>query len=140
MRPSIANKVFIGNFKLKKDVRVFDITALTEEYPKQSGNEFSKFEFISELDKQMSKPISVHEAKRDYIPTQVITEYIREYFDCDGIIYSSSLYKKEGKNCSNIVLFDDSPEFSESEVLEYIDYEIVEIEDIEYKKKLNITN
>lgn len=80
VKPSISDNICIGKFKLKKQVKLFDLTALQEKYPHKTGKECSRFEFILELDKQMSKPISPHEAKRDYIPTQVVTEYKRVHF------------------------------------------------------------
>lgn len=59
--------------------------------------------FRSILDKEFSKPTSPKDKESDYWPTQVITKYIKEKLQCDGIKYSSSL-----KNCTgyNIVLFD----------------------------------
>ena len=114
-------KYVIGKFKLKKKLIVLDLTKL----PKPSfwiekdweGIDFL-YSFNREITKRIERDDRIH---KDYIPSQVFTEYLRYIHKLpngrklDGIIYKSSL--KSGNN--NIVLFYNQR--SSSNVLEIVE-------------------
>lgn len=97
----------VGKFAIKKKLRLLDLTSL----PIQSfwiTNDWEEIAFLHSFNREITKPIdrngSIH---IEYIPSQVFTEYLRyiyktaDGFNIDGIIYGSSLSRKE----KNIVLF-----------------------------------
>jgi hypothetical protein len=53
---------------------------------------------------EISKPISPFAMQREYIPTQIVAEYLREYFTCDAVIYKSSLHRDDKMDNRNIVI------------------------------------
>lgn len=63
--------------------------------------------FLKRFNKEVTKPVAQDDKDIEYIPTQVLTEYLRYMFKdykrrtIDGIIYGSS---QEAKN-KNLVLF-----------------------------------
>ncbi|GAV15990.1 RES domain-containing protein [Paenibacillus sp. NAIST15-1] len=106
IRATIGSKVIVGNFNPKKDIKVLDLS-IKPQIPK-----FSIFdenydhdlnwidEFIQEFKWEISKPISDIEKDLEYVPTQVLAEYIRQ-LGYHGIVYESSLVK----GTYNYVLF-----------------------------------
>ena len=93
-------------FRTKQKIRLVDFTNFPEMpsiFDIESNGERETLLFLKEFVKDISKPINAHDSVIEYIPTQIVTEYIRfdPKLDVDGIIYPSS--KVDGKN--NIVLF-----------------------------------
>jgi hypothetical protein len=60
---------------------------------------------------EISKPILPHEKQREYIPTQIVAEYLREFFKCDAVIYRSSMHKDDEIDNRNIVLMNRGTDF-----------------------------
>lgn len=104
-RPWIGSLISLGKFRVNDDLKIFDFT-------RHSGQ---KNRFITEpddidvknnavwidIDNAFSKPTSNDDSEADYVPTQIIAEFIKQNA-FDGIMYKSSL-DSEGKN---ITLFD----------------------------------
>lgn len=94
IRPSIGEVIVIGEFFLKQPLKVFDFTVF-DSVPQENQSEcykHTRYEFISQMQQEISKPILPHEKQREYIPTQIVTEYLKEHFHCDAIIYASSVH------------------------------------------------
>lgn len=105
---SLTNKPYYTSaiFRTKKSLRLVDLTkfpAIPSIFDLNYNNDRETIFFLKEFVKDISKPIDVHDTVVEYIPTQIVTEYIKfnPKLNVQGIIYPSS--KVQGKN--NIVLF-----------------------------------
>lgn len=88
-------RITVGKFTPKKDLALLDLTH--EQDLKKQTNDFRKI--ISE---NFSRPVTISEKIFEYLPTQLIALYIKDYLQYDGVKYPSSLIS----NGYNIVLFD----------------------------------
>jgi hypothetical protein len=105
LRPSIGDQVAVAEFNLLKPLRVFDFTAFSQRgVPWQESYAHTRYDFITQMEDGISKPISPFERQREYIATQIVAEYLREYFNCDAIIYQSSMHKSDKEDNRNIVI------------------------------------
>jgi hypothetical protein len=137
IRPSIGNKIATGDFVLQKDIRVFDFTA----FSKLDGDRWreavahTRYDFIKQMESEISKPILPFEKQREYIATQIAAEYLREYFGCDAVIYRSSMHKSNETDNRNIVIFYKGTEFvgqGTGSILSLSRHHVTEIADIVY--------
>jgi hypothetical protein len=137
IRPSIGDKIAAGDFVLQKDIRVFDFTA----FSKLEGDRWreavvhTRYDFIKQMESEISKPILPFEKQREYIATQIAAEYLREYFGCDAVIYRSSMHKSNETDNRNIVIFYKGTEFvgqGTGSILSLFRYHVTEIADIVY--------
>lgn len=95
VRPSIGQSVSLATLRLKKDIKLFDFSRRKEHKNNETTN---LFDIICE-----KFSIPNYNDLNKYIPTQYITEYVKQLgLGFDGIRFDSSL-NKGGKN---IVLFD----------------------------------
>ena len=94
----------------------------------------TRYDFITHVHNEISKPITQHRKQLDYIPTQIIAEYLREHFECDAIIYKSSLFQQTSRHTGNIALFHKGIDFVRvsNSVVEYVRHEIKRIDDVAY--------
>jgi hypothetical protein len=113
VRPSIGDGVAVGAFVLSNQLRVFDFTA----FSRRSGDawkecyEHTRYDFITQMENEISKPILPFERQREYIATQMVAEYLREYFNCDAVIYRSSMHKGDKADNRNIVILNRGVDF-----------------------------
>ena len=96
MRPIIGQNYSIAKFKLKRDVKIYDLTQNRESSIDEERNGTSLFKLIGTM-----FSIPNDGKKSDYIPTQFIAEKIKR-MGFDGIRFDSSLHQ----GGINIVLFD----------------------------------
>ena len=104
VRPWIGSVISAGQFGTNRELRLFDFSV---EYGKQMHyflNEPSDEQKIqavwSHVDNAFSQPVNESDSSSNYVPTQVIAEYIKSK-GYDGIVFKSSLAKGH-----NIALFD----------------------------------
>ena len=107
---TILNNIFIGEFRLLKSIKIIDLSILNDfSFEKKYTNIFSVdyihktediINFFKEFSKEISKPVDNKDNSREYIPTQVLTEFIRSK-GFKGIKYKSSKNPKG----NNYVLF-----------------------------------
>ncbi len=104
VRPWIGSVISAGEFGTNRELRLLDFSV---EYGKQEHyflNEPSDEQKIqavwSHVDNAFSQPVNESDSSSDYVPTQVIAEYIKSK-GYDGIVFKSSL-----ANGHNIALFD----------------------------------
>ena len=137
IRPGINNEVAVGEFVLKKALKVFDFTALDRAQDELEEGSFAhmRYDFISHLQNEISKPIMPYERQREYIPTQIVAEYLKEYFGCDALIYKSSMHKDAHMDNRNIVILNRVEDFvgTKSSVLKFGDYKIKKIRNVIYE-------
>ncbi|MER8452760.1 RES family NAD+ phosphorylase [Mesorhizobium sp. M1428] len=135
MRPGIDEQVAIGEFELKRDLKVFDFTAFTlkvgSRWEEVIGH--TRYDFIDQMEQEISRPVMPHEKQRQYIPTQIVAEYLKEYFGCDAVIYRSSVMRNDKIDNRNIVLLPKGEEFVGADaVLKYSRYSIKRVLDVTY--------
>lgn len=130
-RPELNQNIAIGTFKLEKNLKLVDFTKkhnFSTELSINILNPFDEVKFnillvdIYDFITDISKPINEDDSLLEYVPTQIVSEYIWS-LGYDGFIFDSS-QKKDGKN---LVLFGNNPT--------YIKHEFVKIKEknIEYK-------
>ena len=110
VRAPVGSFVVLVKFDLLSPIRVLDLIALSIVY-----SDFSHFDpkyiekrsregFLKELVGEMSRPVMPHEEAREYIATQMVSEYLANRVEprLHGIIFSSA---QTGGGGHNIVLF-----------------------------------
>jgi hypothetical protein len=142
IRPGIRDQVAVGEFVLRKDLKVFDFTAFT-----RPGGDWkqvvshTRYDFITQMQDEISKPVRPFEKQREYIGTQIVAEYLREHFDCDAVIYRSSMVKGDKTDDRNIVILDRGVEFvgkGPNQVLSLAHHELKDIVDVVYRIETGI--
>jgi len=113
IRPGIGDQVAVGEFALLKQLRVFDFTAFSRSRGAawEESYAHTRYDFITQMQDEISKPILPFERQREYIATQIVAEYLREYFNCDAIIYQSSMHKSDKDDNRNIVILNRGADF-----------------------------
>ncbi|MFT7099060.1 MAG: hypothetical protein ACJAS6_000930 [Rickettsiales bacterium] len=110
LRPFIQEKVALGKFTLAEDIKVFDFTVydnIFDDKYRNSDYHETRYDILSYMQSEISQPVSLNSQSLEYVPTQIISEYIKEHFKVDAIIYFSSLVPEDSKNDRrNIVIFD----------------------------------
>jgi RES domain len=135
LRPGIGDLIAVGQFATRKALRVFDFTIFDRRADDRTRFvSHSRYDFINQMQAEISKPIRPHERQREYIPTQIVAEYLRTYFACDAVIYRSSMQNLEGGENRNIVVLH-RPAFVGTEdpnVLAYVSWSLKEVRDVQY--------
>lgn len=98
-------------FVPKKNLKLVDFTKLPKKpsaFDSKNNGQIETLFFLKDFVKDISKPIDENDAIIDYVPTQIVTEYIRfnPNLKVDGLIYPSS---KDNEK-ENYVLFMDHEE------------------------------
>ena len=115
IRATISDEVAIGKFNLVDDLKIIDFRSKTmsEKFLNYFDDDFKeKFycisHFIKEFISDISKPVSDDKQLLEYIPTQIMSEYIwsKGY---DGFLFDSSV----NSGGTNLVLFEKKYEFNE---------------------------
>jgi hypothetical protein len=136
MRPSIGDQVAVGEFFLQKDIKVLDFTVFSRmaEDKKKEAYSHTRYDFIKQMEGEISKPILPFEKQREYIATQIVAEYLREYFECDAVIYKSSMLKNGEADNRNIVIFYRGSDFVGKErMLTLSKYHVANVLDVVYR-------
>jgi len=110
LRPPVGSSVIMGEFKLVRPVRLLDLNLLSEVIAIGSifDPEFERLEarshFLTSLVQIMTRPTNPWMADEEYLPTQLIADYIANAHPAklDGILFPSSQSKVAGYN---VVLF-----------------------------------
>jgi transposase len=137
IRPGIGEEVAVGEFELRRQLRVFDFTAFSLRMGDRwrDALEHTRYDFIKQMETEISKPIMPYEKQREYIPTQIVAEYLKEYFGCDAVIYRSSMIKDHDKESRNIVILNRGAEFcgTDDAPLSYVRNSVKQILDVTYQ-------
>lgn len=106
IRPGIGENVAVGEFEVQQELRVFDFTAFSrvKDDEWKQAYEHTRYDFIKQMEDEISKPILPFERQREYIPTQMVAEYLREYFNCGAVVYRSAMIRDRSKETRNIVV------------------------------------
>lgn len=102
IRPNVGEEVVVGKFISTKELKVLDLTSVPRISIKSifdpsydHGLRWAK-DFAKGFIKELSRPYTIHDTVIDYIPTQVLSEFIRSS-GYDGLKFSSS-QKPDGVN------------------------------------------
>lgn len=98
-------------FKNKFELNLVDLTNLPtipSIYDEKNNKYRDTIFFLKEFLEDISKPINPSDSSIEYVPTQIVTEYIKfnPALKADGIVYPSS----RNKSLENIVLFKNQEE------------------------------
>jgi hypothetical protein len=107
-------EVALARFHNNRSLHLLDLTSLPSipsEFDLSQRYEHPRIAFLHAFERDFTKPVSrEHEAHTEYVPTQVVTEYVRHYLrrpaggQVDGILYCSS--RKRGSTA--VVIFAES--------------------------------
>lgn len=116
VRPSLGAILSIGKFKPNKKLKIIDFSVHQGKmkFFLKESDDIKKSEAVwTDMDNAFSVPTSNTNYNSDYVPTQIIAEFIKS-LGYDGIAYKSSL-----GNGHNIVLFDlDMATITENDIYE----------------------
>ncbi|WP_338289602.1 RES family NAD+ phosphorylase [Luteolibacter sp. LG18] len=107
VRPPVGADVVIGEFELRRSVRILDLRKLQEVVVENSYFDencrtlIERAAFLRELSCRIVQPAMPERADRDYLVTQVIADYLASQRNLDGILFPS-VQTSEG---FNVVLF-----------------------------------
>lgn len=108
VRALYLDKLSVGTFEIVKDLKLVDFVYDVNLYAMCQDGDIPlkevvvKKKVIDAISYDLSKPLRRYDSDLEYVPTQLICEYCRNF--ADGICFESSLYKGE----HNYVLFDSS--------------------------------
>lgn len=124
VRASAFDYVSVGEFRLKKDINVVNISGLKNISPVlyAGGVESlaSNIKVFSDIAKEIGKPLRKNDSVLEYLPTQYITEFIKSQ-NYSGVEFVSTM----GTGGNNIAVFDEN-------LFECVSVYDVEIKKIEY--------
>lgn len=144
VQPFRSAKIFIGKFVTKRELSILDFTSVPKVKVDSIFNPSEPYfasGFIKSFIGEISSPFNEAEKEMQYIPTQVLSEYIRTLNNYDGFTYKSSL-SRQGKNYTLFLgpkpirgEFDDEDYGLEPfyDSLSLDTYEYVEISSVSYK-------
>ena len=122
VRAEFNKEVAIGIFELKEELSLVDFrkkySLSSELYEKKDMNPFDEQNFnilltdIYGFITDISKPINENDTLLEYVPTQIMAEYIWS-LGYDGFIFDSS----QNKGGENLVLFGDNPSYKSHKVI-----------------------
>ena len=110
LRASVGSHVAIGKFEVLNSIRILDLAALSEVYSKISyfspgySEQRNREAFLSQLVREISRPIMPRDETLEYLATQVVAEYLANRINpsIQGMIFPSSQTGERGRN---LVLF-----------------------------------
>lgn len=110
LRPPVGSSVVMGEFHLVRPIRLLNLSLLSKVVARGSifDPNFTELEsrshFLTSLVRIMTRPTNPDLADKEYLPTQLIAEYIANAHpsEIDGILFSSSQSEEAG---FNVVLF-----------------------------------
>lgn len=132
VRAAKYDNVSVGEFKLKDDISVVDLTRLKSIspfiMPESDIEEFAvNLEQLEYLDNAMGKPVRHSDSSLDYVPTQYIADFIKSITDDDGRpVFQGIQYRSVMKSGGfNLAIFD-------PELFECINVTLKQIDEIHY--------
>ena len=133
VRAGVFDFVSVGTFRLKQDITVVDLRAITEISPFVEGLEYLDHainkQYLEKLNMEMSKSLRRSDSTLDYVPTQYIADFIKSIEhdgeqEYDGIEYNSTT----NPGGYNIAIFN-------PDLLECVSVNVYDIEKLQYTSK-----
>lgn len=129
VQPYIGQRVSIGQFIVKKEIQVFDFTVfdgITEVKPTSNVSASTRYSVVRHIQELISQPVAPEDRPLEYLPTQFLTEYIREHFEVEAIIFFSSLRPNDPENRNIAIFLENGQSFTESKTDELLAFSGVE--------------
>ena len=106
VRPPVGGYVVLAKFELIRPVRILDLDALAKVYVNDSyfdpnyAERQGRAAFLRRLAVEFSRPVMPRDADAEYLPTQVVAEYLANKIEprLDGILFPSSQTGGRGQN------------------------------------------
>jgi len=93
VRASTYDYITIGKFRALHDIRVANLSGISQTSPFLYGNELEKFAInrrvFKEIAAEIAKPLRRNDSPIEYLPTQYIAEFIKSQ-NYDGVEYAST--------------------------------------------------
>ena len=130
VRAAAFDYVTVAKFKLKEDVFVVDLNAITNVSPFSEDMDIKGYaidkDVLRKLNEELSKPVRRNDSTLEYVPTQYFADIIKSFVHRDelefvGIEYTSTL-ETGGKNLAIFY----------PELFEYIDSDVYEVNKLNY--------
>lgn len=108
VRAVYLDKLSVGTFKIVREQKLVDFVYDVNLYLSYVDGNLSldeiiiKKKIIDAISADLSKPIRRYDSELEYVPTQLICEYCKNFVNADGISFESSLHN----GGRNYVLFD----------------------------------
>jgi RES domain len=135
LRPGIGNSIAIGRFRTRVPLKVFDFTVFEQRAAdRKHFYDHSRYDFITQMQDEISRPVRPHERQREYIATQIVAEYLKSFFGCDAVIYKSSMQRDDTEDNRNIVILhrDTFVGTEDPNAVSYVDWSLQEVVDVRY--------
>ena len=131
-RAGVFDYVTVGEFVLKEDIIVVDLKRINQISPFTEGLDCLEYainrEHLNKINDEMSKAMRRSDSTLDYVPTQYITDFIKNIMHKGKQEYAGIEYKSVMHNDGfNLALFD-------PEIAECVNTEVYRIDTIEYRK------
>jgi RES domain len=87
------------------------------------------------MEQEISQKALPYNKQLQYISTQVVAEYLKEYFSCEAVIYRSSVVREHGTGTRNIVILPRAENFvgGDAAVLKYQNFTVKTVLDVTYE-------
>ena len=128
VRPPIGSQVAVARFEIIRPIRLLDLAALGQAH--ESGSVFdesyaprlSRMMFLRSLSTRISRPIMPDDQESDYLPTQVIADFLASEgkLALDGILFPSVQMNTKGLNA---VLFHKAARCEEIQIPEGTEFD-----------------
>lgn len=108
VRAVYLDKLSVGTFEIVRDLSLVDFIYDVNLYLSFVDGSLPlseiiiKKKIIDAISSDLSKPLRRYDSELEYVPTQFICEYCKDYVNADGISFESSLHR----GGRNYVLFD----------------------------------
>jgi len=95
LKPSVGSSVVIGAFKTTRPIKVLDLTLFDNlDFVKQDDSKSieynARLSFLKTLHEEITMPAQPIDSPLEYIPTQIVADYLSNKLRVEGIVYSSS--------------------------------------------------
>ncbi len=127
VRASKFDKITIGTFRVKRDIRIIDLSGIESLSPFVFDDDdmIERYalnkNIFRDISTDLAKPMRRNDSISEYLPTQYIAEFVK-YQQYDGVAYKSTIH--EGGY--NIALFDETK-------VSCVDVETREVTDVKYE-------
>jgi len=135
LRPGIGDSLAIGRFTTRVPLKVFDFTVFDRRAAdRMRAHDHVRYDFVTQLQDEISRPVRPRERQREYIATQIVAEYLKSYFGCDAVIYKSSMQRDGAEDNRNIVILHRDLFVGTADpcVVSYADWSLLEVIDVRY--------
>lgn len=106
IRASVYDYVTIATFKIKRNIKILDLSALARRspfYATDKAHFLINHKHLNDIALDISKPLARSDSDLDYLPTQYISDYAK-FLGYDGVKYNSTF----DRDTYNVAIFDEN--------------------------------